>query len=696
MSIMEQMMKNGALLLLAGQSLVTLCTSCGDPAASALRTEGDGARWALYDSLLRYDPDRADSLLEVEYRNYTQPPTDSTDYCQLLQRRAVAAAYLGRSAQSDSLADLVHAYCAAHLACGGGDRRLPALSYLTDGATAINALYTGRLQRAVDYFEAARATAYRYGLTRYYYDIAINISDVYLNAGRLPEAAENLRRGLYLCDSLEMTSASKVPFYNALSNLYLQLGDNATALRYSDDGMSCLEGVSALDRFSFWNNRGNIYYLRAQYEEALRCFDSCARICSDEEEISDYNAYISRLNRSDAQVCLGRYEGVDARLDSCAAYFEAGGLEHCSYYLATLRARILLLRDGDPQGALALLRRSPYTTQSDYLRHLRHKLSRDCYLGIHCADSIVALDGAMLAYKDSLLNNLAAMRVADVELQYKESIREARLLAHQRSLELRIAVAVTGVLILLLIIAAVTFRYVTLRRRRDLQYQQLSNSILKERIRNLRQRLSPHYLMNLARLLDEARQRSASDRDRGPMLADEAAIALTLRRSMELSGRLAATLDEELSFVKEYLRFLPQSADLRIRYYIDPTLNPALVRLPGMSIQLPVENAVKYAYPATEAWAEQAIEVTVQRAERAHHSGIEVRVEDYGAGLGTEPARSCYTGGYTILSKTIAFLNVTNRPHLEMSLADKARHEGGAAHGTLFTLFVPDGFDFME
>jgi tetratricopeptide (TPR) repeat protein len=685
----KMMMRTLALFFLAGQSLALLTACCG----TASHTPSDrDLLWARYDSLLRFDPDEADSLIEKEYRNYPLPPSDSIDYNQLLQRCASVATHRGDWEESDSLSDLVRDYCARH--AGDCDYRLPGLGYRADVATAINALFSGRLQRATDYFEAARTTAYRYRMTERYYDVAINISDVYLDAGRLPEAAEVLRRGLFLCDSLEMSLSMKLPFYNSLSNLYLQLGDYSTAMRYSDDGVSCLEGASALDRFSFWSNRGNVYYLREDYEEALECFDSCADICREEDEISDYNAYITELNHCDVQVCLGRFEGIDARLDSCAAYFEANGIGPCNYYLATLRARILLKRDGDARGALALLEASPYTAPSDYLGYLRHRLLRECYTAIGASDSVVAVDDEMLAYKDSLLNNVAAMRVADVELRYKENVRAVKLLAHQRTLELRIAVIVTCLLVLVLTIVAATFRILYLRRQRRLTYEQLSNSVLKERVLNLRMRLSPHYLMNLAHLLDEAHCRQG-DAPRAADEVDESAVALTLRQSMELSNQLAAPLDEELSFLKDYQQLLPQSKVVEVRYHVDEAVDTRRVRIPGMSLQLPVENAVKHAYPPSQPWPERCIDVTICRTERARHAGVEIRVEDFGVGL-PEKTSQRFANGYHILTQTIAFLNSGNRVPLEMSLVDKARQSGGDAHGALFTLFVPDGFVFAE
>lgn len=679
-------MRNFAFIFLTSLCVGVCVTSCGGDLRPGRDTDAD-VRWSLYDSLLQFDPDRADSLLQEELTNYPLPPTDSLDYCILLRQCATAANNRGDWAESDSLTDWVGGYVARHADCC--DKRLPRLAYFNEVTAGICALYSGRLPLAIDHFETTRRITYRYAMTDRYYDMAINLSDVYISANRLPEAAEILRHGLYLCDSLSMSSAAKVPFLNALSTIYLRLGDYATALHYSDGAQPCLAEASPLDRFSFWNGRGNVYYMREDYEAALLCFDSATAICRHNEEVSDYNAYISLLNRTDVLVRLGRYDSVEARLDSCEAYFEANRLTLCSYYAATLRARILLCRDSNPLAALALMRRAPQEVENNYLRYLRQALQRECYLQIGQADSVVAIDRAMLAYKDSLLSNVAAMRVSDVELRYKENIRATKLLAHQHALELRVFIAVLFAVVLVLLALVLFSHYRHQRRRRDYEYEQLSHKILKEKVRNLRMRLSPHYLMNLANLLDRQTQV-----DRGETsVPDGAAIAMTLRQSLELSSQVAATLSDEISFVKDYLHCLPCAARVHVRWQIASDVKPALIYIPGMSLQLPVENAVKHAYPSgcDIPPDERNIDVIVSRVERHRHQGTELVVEDYGVGLSPDSGWT-FANGYDILTQTIHYLNTHNRVHMELQMLDKASQ--GSGHGIRVTLFIPDGYRF--
>jgi hypothetical protein len=427
--------------------------------------------------------------------------------------------------------------------------------------------------------------------------------------------------------------------------------------------------------------------MRDDFAAALWCFNACAQLY-DNDAISDYNAYISRLNHTDVQVRLGRYDSVDVRLDSCAAFFEENDLAACNYYLATLRARILLERDGRPREALQLLQASPYSPPSDYLCYLRQELLRTCYMAVGLSDSVVALDEAMLAYKDSLLSDLAAMRVTDVELRYKESAREAKFVARQHTMQLQIFIAVLVAMVLVLITYSVVAYYRQMRRKRDMELEHLRHGFLKEQVRNLRLRLSPHYLMNLAHLLDQQQQSTSAD-----AVDRDSAIALTLRRCMELSGHLAATLADEIAFVQDYVRLMPQSLGLDLQWQIAPDVDVEQVRIPGMSIQLPLENAVKHAYPDTQPWPAKRVEVKVSRSMRRHHAGTEVIIEDYGIGL--VPASGLdFSNGYTILTKTIAYLNQRNRVPIDWAVVDKKSQ--GLGRGLRVTFFIPDGYRFGE
>jgi LytS/YehU family sensor histidine kinase len=122
-------------------------------------------------------------------------------------------------------------------------------------------------------------------------------------------------------------------------------------------------------------------------------------------------------------------------------------------------------------------------------------------------------------------------------------------------------------------------------------------------------------------------------------------------------------------------------------------VKPNLIYIPGMSLQLPIENAVKHAYPDSADFApeDRTIRVDVTRAERHRHVGTELVVEDDGVGLCPDSGLT-FSNGYHILTETIRYLNTHNRILMELQLLDKATTRQG--HGIRVTLFVPDGYRF--
>jgi tetratricopeptide (TPR) repeat protein/two-component sensor histidine kinase len=644
-------------------------------------TEQD-ALVAYYDSLSYETPDEAERQIYARLDSMDVTADDSLLYHRLLQSLVLVASRNNEAARGDSLLNTVRGYC---------DRRkcsqsvaLQELSYRNYASTAIFANRFGQDERSLQYFQKSEEEAYRCALSNRYKDVAINIADLYIVLNRLPEAASTLRHGLFLCDSLHLSVTEKIPFYNALSAIYLRLGDDQSALRYSDQALQFVEGASALDRFNCWSYRGNVFYAREEYDSAHDYFERCIDL-GLREQISEYNMNIARLNLVDLHTLMGDYDGLEATIDSCRSYFDVHDLETCNYYLTTICARLNLLRDDDPQSAVQLMNHSQYSTPSDYLRNMRNELLRECFIRIGQKDSVLRMDRLLLNYRDSLINDIAAMRVADIELQYKENIREYQHEELRRTLEIRIYLYILLVIVLLLVVAVALILYYNARRMRALERERLSNSLLLEKVRNLRQRLSPHYLMNLASLLGRTEVHSSED---------AIAIASTLRHSLELSSRIVVTLSEELSFVEDYAKMLPRVGNIQIRREIDPDLDPDRVQILGMSLQMPLENAAKYAYPMDgEYIVDPVICIAAHRAKRGAHPGVEISVEDFGVGLPADtPLRK--SQGYTVLLRTISYLNLHNSVPIDLQIRNKA--VVGEGHGLKVTFFFPDGYDYGE
>ena len=144
----------------------------------------------------------------------------------------------------------------------------------------------------------------------------------------------------------------------------------------------------------------------------------------------------------------------------------------------------------------------------------------------------------------------------------------------------------------------------------------------QQEIATLKAQLNPHFLFNTLNSInayvtidpDETRQMISN-------LSD------MLRYSLNSFEADEVRLEQEMKFVEKYLELEKKRLDDRLRYTLD--VDPGLgdLRIPPMTIQPLVENAVKHGIASQETGG--SIRVGIREQE----NGIHISVEDDGAGL---------------------------------------------------------------
>jgi two-component system, LytTR family, sensor kinase len=106
---------------------------------------------------------------------------------------------------------------------------------------------------------------------------------------------------------------------------------------------------------------------------------------------------------------------------------------------------------------------------------------------------------------------------------------------------------------------------------------------------NLKNQLNPHFLFNA---INSIKALTLSD----PHLARNALTELSqlLRTSLTMGNEQLVTLETEISFVKDYLFLEKIRYESRLNYSFDIDKNSLNIRIPPMSLQLLVENAIKH------------------------------------------------------------------------------------------------------
>ncbi len=106
---------------------------------------------------------------------------------------------------------------------------------------------------------------------------------------------------------------------------------------------------------------------------------------------------------------------------------------------------------------------------------------------------------------------------------------------------------------------------------------------------NLKNQLNPHFLFNA---INSIKALTISD----PHLARNALTELSqlLRTSLTMGNEQLVTLETEISFVKDYLSLEKIRYEKRLNYAFEIDKNALNIKLPPMSLQLLVENAIKH------------------------------------------------------------------------------------------------------
>ena len=106
---------------------------------------------------------------------------------------------------------------------------------------------------------------------------------------------------------------------------------------------------------------------------------------------------------------------------------------------------------------------------------------------------------------------------------------------------------------------------------------------------NLKNQLNPHFLFNA---INSIKALTLSD----PHLARNALTELSqlLRTSLTMGNEQLVTLEMEISFVKDYLFLEKIRYESRLTYSFDIDKNSMNIKIPPMSLQLLVENAIKH------------------------------------------------------------------------------------------------------
>ena len=517
-------------------------------------------------------------------------------------------------------------------------------------------------------------------------DICINIADAYLHRGDLAHTASYYRRALFLCDSLNLSEHTKFPVYYGLGQTYMELRDFDLSNHYYELAGQFFDEMNVGEKWTYLNNRGNHYYYRKNYQEALKYMRKANELVSAHSQMVFEQNFI-KVNLGELYVLTDNLDSAQVYLDESYRFFSKIQHNSAVYYIETQMIELALKKGNIAQAKQMIARTSPVghldanmlSIRNQYLQHYFERTGdyRHAY-------EYLKRDRRL---DDSIRSERVQMRVAELDMRYRQDTvilrKEIKIQQQAREVKaLRLSVYI-GVLVCVLLVAGTIVIIWYMRKKREFLRERFFRQINRVRMENLRSRISPHFTFNV--LGREINQFKGSEEVKNNLME----LVKYLRRSLELTEKLSVSLQDELDFVRSYIDlergrvgggFVPTIT-------VEDGLDATRIMIPSMIVQIPVENAIKHGLAGRDGAKELSICVSRQG------NGIHITVADNGRGyLPQMSSATRGTGtGLKVLYQTIQLLNTKNKSDkIRFNITN--RNEGQT--GTQVSVYIPFRFSY--
>ncbi len=539
---------------------------------------------------------------------------------------------------------------------------------------------------AVAYYEKSYAYRLKGDKAHLLSDICMNLADAHLHRGELAHTASYYRRALFICDSLYLSEHSKFPVYCGLGQTYMDLRDFDLSNHYYELAGQFFDEMTVSEKWVYLNNRGNHYYYKKDYQEALVYMRQAAELIADYPQMV-FESNLSKVNLGDLYLLTNRLDSAENNLNEGYRYFSEIKNNSAMHYIETLMIE-LSLKKGNIARAREMIARTASTGHVDanmltirnqYLQHYYEK----------AGDYRNAYEYLKRDYQlnDSIRSERIRTRVAELDMRYRQDtivLRKEMQIQRQagevRVLKLSMYI---WVLVCLLLAAGTVVIIWYMRKKREFLRERFFQQINRVRMENLRGRISPHFTFNV--LGREINQFNGSEEVKNNLME----LVKYLRRSLELTEKLSVSLQDELDFVQSYIRLESGrvSEDFTVSVVVEEGLDAKSIMIPSMIVQIPVENAIKHGLAGKD--DEKELTIRISREGK----GVRIVICDNGRGYLPQVASSTRgTGtGLKVLYQTIQLLNTKNKNEKIRFNIDN-RNDGQT--GTQVSVFIPFHFSY--
>lgn len=630
------------------------------------------------DSIISIDPYKVCASVD----SMLSHTTDSNFYYCLLVLKAKSKLFLAEIDSSSLLLHEAEAYCLRN-------EKEPATRFLCADVYNMWGNIYGR--RAVyDSAVWAFREAYRYGseggASEALLNICVNLADAYVRRGRFDLSSYWYNYSLSIADSLHFPSVKRFPIYYGLAQVNMELRDFNTCDYYYGLASKFYEEMQPYEKHIYLNNRGNSYYFRQDYEEALKYFRKSLALTTAYPEM-EFERNLTMVNLGEVFLLLNQTDSASYYLHRCHRFFSSVGNASALYYIDTQLIE-LALKEGDMEQAKRLLRKTDNTAHIEpNMIRIRNRYLEHYFEAVGDYRNAYRYQDLNWKMDDSIRNERVKMRAAEIALRYRRdsTLMQQELFIEQKENQVLVLHQwLWGIISTILVVSAVAAVTVTIhRRKREKEIWGLQTAITSLRLKNIRNRISPHFIFNV---LNREVNLHRKEEDSENLLE----LTKLLRRNLELTDKMAVSLADELDFVRTYVRLESKSLGEEFEFQLQMAedIRQEQVMVPSMLLQISVENAIKHALRLKE--GKRLLRIVI-----GHDSNdVIITVCDNGGGYRQKSVNHGTGTGMKVITQTIQLLNFYNVRPIVMRISNVPVDEDGTV-GCQVHFTIPFNYSYI-
>lgn len=162
-------------------------------------------------------------------------------------------------------------------------------------------------------------------------DILINLADACSRQGKYDVSAFWYRKALQIGDSLGISEGRRHPVYYGLAQVYMALHDFDQCDYYYNLAGMFYDKMLPYEKYIYLNNRGNSYYYREDYPEALKYFKKGFSLAVSHPDMG-FEKNLCMVNLGDVYLQMNEPDSAAKYINECQPFFGNRGSRSALLY----------------------------------------------------------------------------------------------------------------------------------------------------------------------------------------------------------------------------------------------------------------------------------------------------------------------------------------------------------------------------